>query len=759
MPVGWTDNYYIRGWDAETFSGPLTGGSTGMTQSRGVVFAPTNSNNYNDPATWLTGWVPSGNLVVRVSCSPAAASSGGYAAFYDWSGNRLGQTAVDLSSGGPVDVTLPASAVTAEIQGIQIHAGDTDGHIFTLHSTAIAGAGPLEGRPTLQLGVSIYEQSRLSLAVDVFGRPAFAVAVAVSNSAVFSAAHGLRWSPLVEIGGVDVSARLSGAIRISAAEDAARVATLTLIPASPAQLDSLANSTVAIGVRLESGAYVGFYRLFTGRVEQVSDFNPAFRTVEISCRDGWQERPAACASAAAVHALFGGLATIAPKMMQWNDAAPDPAGYFNALLETLPGATFIDAGGLWRVVRWAIGAPAATFAAGDVFDESIVVSRRSRAELPGVFRGTLKHRHPRLHCAELALTWTRVNYTDFVVHGVPWLTKATAQAALDGLSGWKIKGKAVMGSPIPGTYGVLVGGNTVYYTISPEQAPLLCASLSATVYRRWYQEVETSYRFEIVIPGGSDREQAVSGAVASNFDSSAWESSEATDTGIDIWAANGPVPAVPPSGFEAQPLPYPPGNGAMDHWADMTQADLDACAAALVAKVVRQATAALRGDVVSFSRPIDPRWEIGTVLALNADGVAATGQVAEFEHVLDVNSGAAETTFRISCPSAAPGTTGSSATVSAPPVVVSHNLAPPTLGNHFGAMVGNTMTPNPDLLQGFLFNVLPSAAAYDGSVPIYHEQFRVIMPGIGAGDRNGVEQSGTLNASWSIAGGSLAINF
>ena len=759
MPGGSTNNETVYGWDSLGFSSAITGGSTGAFFSTGVVFVPTSSNAHNSPTTWLDGWRPSGDVTARISMSPNAGASGGWVAWARWSGGYLGQTMVDFSPGGTFDVVLPASAITEDIRGIWVSSGDSStGHLFTLHSTT-GGASVVSGTSTLALSVNIFGKSAASLSVAVSAKSTLGINVAVNGATVYSAGYGIHWSPLVTINGVDVSARLTGQISVAAGEDSARVASVTLILASSADLSGLENAAIAIGVQVIAPSGSAFYRIFTGRVETVSDLYPAQQTVTLSCRDGWQERQSACATAADVEALFFGMATLAPKIQMWNVETPDPVSYFGELLQTLPGSTFIDRNGLWQVAAWDIGPPAITFTAGEVFDGSLVVSKKPRADLPRAYVGTLRHRHPRLHSAELSITWTGPTYTDHVVYGASWLTKAAAQEALDGLGEWHIKGQATLNSPTPGVHGVLVGGNTVNYIVTEDAAPILCSSLSATLYRRWYQEAETSYTFTIAMLGGSDRDQIVTGNIASDFSTGDWEHAPKTDSGIDIWSANGPAPVVTPTGYEALPLPHPLPNSAIDHWADIVQADLDSCAAALVAKVVRLASIARRRDTVRFSRPIDPRHELGSIIAVVADGVTATGQIAGLEYQLDLDSGAAETSYTLACPDGSAGATTSAATITAPTPSVIHSLSPPTLSTHFGALVGNTMTPNPATLQGFLCNVLPTAAAYDGSVPIYHEQFRLIMPSISATHRDGLEQSGTLAAIYNISGGSLAISF
>ena len=84
------------------------------------------------------------------------------------------------------------------------------------------------------------------------------------------------------------------------------------------------------------------------------------------------------------------------------------------------------------------------------------------------------------------------------------------------------------------------------------------------------------------------------------------------------------------------------------------------------AEAVRKAAQGKRRQTVRFARPLDPRWEIGSVLAVSAYGVAATGQVVEFDESLDHDSGLVESTYRLACPAGSGTTTGYTASVTPP---------------------------------------------------------------------------------------------
>jgi len=590
------------------------------------------------------------------------------------------------------------------------------------------------------------------------GTASAGLAISVVSPLVFASTSGsISWSPSVVVGTADVSARLSGSLKINAAEDSARVATLTLIPATAADLDGYEGQAVTIDVTLFRTGQTATYRLFTGSVER-SEFTLSERLVSLSCRDGWQERPAACASAAEVEALLGGLATTSSRLLPWSDAKPDPAAYFSGLLETVPGATAIDSGGVWQVVPWEIGAPAATFPAGEVFDGSVDVTSAARADVPAAVRATLAVRGHRLHSAEVDVDWTAVDYSRYIIDGLPTLPKTMVLEALANISGWHIKGTPAIVEPTPGSYGPTSGG--AYYVVSPEQAALICQSFTATLYRRWYQEVEVVHSVTIDLGGSSSRDDSINAAIASDFDASAWESAARAAEVSEIYAANDPhPPTVTPTGYEGLPAPWPPTNGALDHPGDITAPELQAAVSQVVARAMRRAASGQRRRRVTFSRPLDPRWEIGAVLAIDAGGVTATGQVSEIEHEMDIESGALASTFTLAVPAGNGSVTGYTATAGAPGNTVSHALTAPDLGNWVGASYDTLPDPDEDTVQGFLCNVVPTSDNYDAEAPAYVTQFRVVMPDIAAPLRDPLTIETPITAAVTIASGSLSITF
>lgn len=579
----------------------------------------------------------------------------------------------------------------------------------------------------------------------------------VAPAALFAGAgQHFRAQATVIIGGVDVSARLTGEVIISAEEDAARTASLSLIPASSAALTALDGQPITIDLTIWRGAMTTTIRRFTGKVERV-EYNAGQRVASLACRDAYQDTIKGLASAAAAQSLLAGKAEPGG-IVQWSDAEPDPESYYSRLLATLPGACAIDGSGTWRVIDWMIAAPSETFGPGDVFADSVTVSRPPRSEMPASIKATLNFRYSRLFSAEKTVSWTAPNRSQYVVDGLPVLPKASVQSALAGLNGWMVKGTPTITEPTPGSYPVIVGGQTVFYTVSYEAAALTCAALNATLYRRWYQQVEVSYSTSIAMGGLAGVDDTVVSLV-SDFDAGGWETAKTSESNVGIYQANAPTPSTTPSGYEGLPAPFPPANSALDWHPDIDAAALNAAARHVVAMALRKAAAGRRKQTVSFTRPLDPRADLGAVLAINAYGLSATGQVVAFEDRISIGSGDATSTYTLACPDGSGNVTGYSASVTPPGNTIAVSLTMPALDTHVGGSYATPAAPVENDLIGFLCNVLPTSNNYDASKPVYEPQFRLIMPAISDLLTDPLPLSAPITAAVAIAGAGITVVF
>lgn len=586
-------------------------------------------------------------------------------------------------------------------------------------------------------------------------QPSFQLETRVGVDSVFAAGHYVGWSLTVMIGAVDVSARLSGTMQISGGEESARTAQFSVTPLSAAELLAYESAAVTVDITVFRLGYTATYRRFTGTVEDW-DFSESDLLVDVSCRDGYQERIKA-AGQEAIHAMFGGLHTESAALVSWSSDTPDPQGYFSKLLATVPGSVFIDGNGIWRAFRWEIGTPRASFGMNEYFDGSLTTSSPARVDVPAAIDASLTVRVNRLHSVEVPLSWEGVSYVDYSRGLGLWAGKSSVKAVLDGLSGWFVKGTPAMVSP-EDSYLIPTSGGGVYSMLVAD-ADKTCISFSATMYKRWYQEVDYVFKFTIDLGGLSDRDDSISEAITSSWDPSTWEDVQATDNGVSIYIRNAPTVAVEKTGYEALPEPWPPANGAMDYYPDLSGDLLGRACTFVGRRALRLAAAGQRKRLVSFSRPVDPRWDISDVLAVVGRRVSATGQVFEFTDSLDVDSGSATTEFTLACP-AGDSTITHMDNLALPSLdnEVAHALPNPVLGNHLGAALGMVIADD-DALLGRLSNVDAGVAQYDPTAPAYAPQFRVVMPAIAAPHRDPITIDVPLSAPFSLAKGEWVIDF
>ena len=615
---------------------------------------------------------------------------------------------------------------------------------FSATAFAIGGAGAFAGAAFSGLAFSTGVASApvpysITLPVDID----------FADARVFDSAIGrVKWSIVVVVGGVDLSGLLVGDLQIQAAEDAARVATMSMAPVSSAQLESLDSAAVSIDVIVSGGGYSARRRRFTGVVERVV-FSMATRVAEITCRDGYQERINACISGEQVVALVGDMAVVSPLVAPWNTDEPDPSEYFNSVMATAAGSTFIDGAGVWRAHRWAIGAASLVFTAADMFDPGPVLDRPARADMPRAVTATLTHSFHRLHSASLLMYWVALPRQSYQLpvegKGIRRPSRDQWQSALEGVGDWY-----VAAAEYSNFESISYSG-----TLPPP------AEVRATMYRRWYQQVTRRYTVTIEMGGSSSRTELINRSVRSDFDASAWESGASANTSVDIYRANAPygTPEPSPIGISALPPPWPPGNGAMDHYG-FADADILGAIRHVVAEAARTVAQGRRQQRVSFSRPADLRLDIGVVAGIDAYGLMATGQLQSWEETYSIETGGCVGMYVFSCPDGDAAVTASSVILMQPSVGVVHDLPPPNLQNWIGAA---TTTPDylidPLTISGALGNVDAAADEYSATKPVYEDQVRIVMPSIPAIVRDPVEDVVAVTAVINVAGSGVDLAF
>lgn len=556
------------------------------------------------------------------------------------------------------------------------------------------------------------------------------------------------------IGAVDYSARLSGQLQITAEEESARLASFDITPTMASELAALDAAAVTIDLSIDDGTTPVSYRRFTGTVATWS-YKPGLRLVNVTARDAYQETIKACTSAAAVQTLIGGHGVIS-KLLSWSDDKPDPAGYFSALLDTVQGSYCIDGAGAWTHIPWVIAAtPAATLTAADIFDESLTIEGADKSGLPSAINGKLTARLPRLWAAEVNLSWTGLDPVRVGRGRGSWSTVQSIQSAMSSADGWLVKGTPTFTHP---NYAYVIplegGGNAAMAVANPES---IAIGLAATMYSRWYQEVDIVYSVSIALDGLSDADDSVAESIASEFEASSWESAQSAETTVNIYAWNAPVVEVTPTGYEGLPSPWPPANGSIFHYPDIGAAGLQSAAQAMVSKAVRRAAIGLRKRRLVFETIIDPRFDLGDTLAVSAFGVTAKGQVSRWSITLDFDSAAGSTSLTVACPAGNSSTAGAAVTLTAPTTSATISLAAPTLSNWVGADTETPANPDVSTILGALSNTGVNITGYSATAPGYQQQFRLALPEIPASYRDPAAIDVSVTATHNISTGQLTV--
>jgi len=573
-------------------------------------------------------------------------------------------------------------------------------------------------------------------------------------------ARSIAWRAVVILGGVDVSDFLSGQLKVTGGESAARTAEFYVTPMSDAEVSALAGASVTIDYVIVGNGTTLTERRFTGSVADW-DFDPSSQLASIIARDAYQETINACATRDDVLALLGSAAVRCDAIADWSDATPDPSAYFSQLAATAHGAYGINASGAWQFTPWVIGTPAAIFRDGDIFDESFTLVGSSKSDLPASISASLTARVNRLCAVDVPLVWAGLDYLIVGRERGAWPSVQTVMSALEGLHGWHIKGVPTMTHPQSSYVITTMGGGTAAMIVAqPEQ---ICIGFAVTMHHRWYQTVDLTWTIDIPLGGMSDRDKSIADSITSEFDVGAWEDASSSTSSTGIYAVNPPPSSAESSGetsgYEGLPVPHPGINRAILHFPDIGLTGLQAAGEFVVAKAVRAAADGLRQRRIELLRPLDPRWDIGAVISGRVGGVYALGQITDIEDVLDHDSGDATTKFTVAVPDGNASAQGWSAVLTPPDDI---DMVPPTspiLSNFVGADTETSTTITDDALLGFLSNTSGAVSQYSPTKPAYVPQFRIVMPEIPAPLRDPTTVAVDMAATWAISKGILEVDF
>lgn len=454
-------------------------------------------------------------------------------------------------------------------------------------------------------------------------------------------ALGVNWRPVVTLGGVDVSASVSGEIRVEAAEASARVAEFTLLLAPGASLNLPAYVGVAVTIdyatRGSAGEALSPVRLFTGVVD-LPEFDRASRSVRFVCTD---DLPGACATTtfAALDTLTGGVWS--PVLF---DETLDGWQYARDLMSTVPSALDLSPAGALRVTPWApAGVADMVFSESEVLDGSLRVQLANRSAVRNQIDVEFSFRFPRLRARDLLTAFNAydeaVDNVEFpVIDGLagflsllPWFaTRAAVEEAAASVGG-RVEAMVFDPPPASGVY-FFASGDPFIFAINEDVRADLCLGWTGTIRRHFGQVVDEVYAIRVhnaasvaalgVIP------EERSAALEVEFDIDAWEAAANAPAGTTVVD-----PVLSGAGPEIA-LDYFPST-------DSNRAAADAAIVALVREASTRIHATHRESSVAFASVLDPTLDTTKTIEVNAQGVHARGKCRAVAFVMNLDTGEA----------------------------------------------------------------------------------------------------------------------
>lgn len=577
--------------------------------------------------------------------------------------------------------------------------------------------------PVLGLALSVHRPryaSVLRLHLKVFERvlPVLGLALNVSGPVVLPsppAGAGVPpdvWAVQVTVGGVDVSARVTGRVEVEADEGAARIAHVALAPAGvTVALASLARQAVTIGFqRLDAAGFpVGTWRLFTGVVD-TPEYDPDTRVISLTCSDARQAKLAAM-----TRAQIDALTPDAVWSPYVSDRYATPEQYLNDRVSTLAGTVEGDEYGALAYSPWA-GTPNRTLTQDEILDGSLRPSLAGAASARRL-RLRLTYRRPQVIVRGIAFGYESPSLTDQFYLGLAGLTRQAVEQALTG-SGATLA-SPINFSPYP-TATVIERRGVIQAT--PAVAASLCLGAVAMLNRRYSRWVDETTVVEVAhgTEGLRTEAQRVVSVEWDQTDSDTRRAPTNAVTAYYVGQKDGPLPYIAPRVVIGETIvDYVPNGQPGD-------ADWTAAYQAQVRAAAREVAESLRGSTIDFAVPLDPRLTLRTFADVDVPVCSGAGKITRVRHVMDVDAGSAITTAAVECVSV---------TLPAVPApvrpAVPTEIAPGRVACRAGTFIGG-LDGSPPYNETTMIGLCTNAnmGTVRPGAERYPETFSVFVPGI-----------------------------
>jgi len=440
------------------------------------------------------------------------------------------------------------------------------------------------------------------------------------------------WTTIVTIAGVDVTESIFGNIVIDAEEGSARIADLTIVPASTSfTVAAWVGKAITIDIAaMHTGSPTSVERLFSGIIDTpVLDFTG--RRIGLRCTDDLQgvvEAMDAAAIEAAIPAGYYSPAIFDPAARGWSRAQDR--------LSTVPASLDLTPAGALRLTAWQPKTVAdIAFTAAHLLDGSLAVSIAGAHQLTNSVAIDFGYRFPRVKAETYAVGYDYVNagtISDFSAALSWFLQRAAVESAIKS-AGAKIV--AISYTPLPSS---TIGS----WTPGPYDVEL-CMGFTATVTFDYGQTIEERFTLTVSAPNSiaavGTRRDRLSGALEGVYPPIV-----AAETSMLLYG--NAISSIPPQDTAAGVIGQTTA-AEVTLTPDSNRAAADAAMETLIAIAKTKIWASHRHNSVSGSVALNPSIDVDKTISVAAPGLSAKGKCRSLTHRLSPDSGEAITEFSL----------------------------------------------------------------------------------------------------------------
>lgn len=473
-------------------------------------------------------------------------------------------------------------------------------------------------------------------------------AAAPIQIAVVSGFFVADWTLTASIGGVDVSAALTGQVIVQMEEGASRTAEFSLhIASTPVNPLSYVGKTVAIDLVQVVGGVSIPSALFRGRLEY-PDYQPRAALMRVQCSQDLQHIVAAM-SRTTINTLTGG----GYHRSVHGDIA-DNYDYAQACMETRPASLDCGVMGNPRATNWN-GLPVwRTLTNADLDEPDISIVFPRRADLINRVDCEFEYRYTHLRERHEWLGWSASRFYAPRI-GAQYPTVQDIQSAVSG-GGWEVVRGVYFGFPSRVAY------DEGWVEISNTSVSLAQLHIA----QRHSQPVTETSVLTVTAPDSITNSGTIAyemrGALASEWSPNNWESSIYAPLDVPVgtppssyydggfingYFDDGKTAAERLGSFAQTPPGYAGGPLDIDWSPDAPRSDAESGIATLLGKAKTKILSTHRLGRVSGVIDIASQLDVDRALRIEMDSVVAQGKVVALTHTIDIDSGQATTAFSI----------------------------------------------------------------------------------------------------------------